>query len=65
MHEIGRRKPSQPLLWTALCWTLGLFPTLAPLPAEGQARPNEPDLSVVRSALTKYEDPSKSPAMRC
>jgi hypothetical protein len=57
MPEIGRRRPNQRLLWTAVGWTVGLLTTLAPSSAVGQAKPDEPDLSAVRSALKKYEDP--------
>jgi hypothetical protein len=57
MPEISCRKRSPRFPRNLLRWTLGLLITLAPLPAAGQAKPAEPDLSAIRSALKKYEDP--------
>ncbi|HEV8456007.1 MAG TPA: hypothetical protein VGQ24_14000 [Gemmatimonadales bacterium] len=57
MQEIRRRNTRQRLLRAAILGTLGLVtPVAAPL-ALGQAKPEVPDLSQVRSALRKYEDP--------
>jgi hypothetical protein len=43
-------------LWAIGC-TVGLLTALAPPPAQAQAKPGEPDLSAVRAALQKYQDP--------
>ena len=57
MPAISYSKPNPGFPKTSLRWTLGLLITLTPLPAAAQAKPAEPDLSAVRSALKKYEDP--------
>ena len=57
MHAIRRRSPNERPPWAAVLWTLGLLSALAPQAARAQATADEPDLSRVRAALKKYEDP--------
>jgi hypothetical protein len=56
MHEIRRRRSSQRLAWTAVHWIVVLLTPVAARPVVGQAKPEVPDLSLVRSALEKYKD---------
>ena len=56
MPEI-RRSRNQPVVVTAVLWTVVLLTPVAARPAVGQAKGEPPDLSLVRSALQKYEDP--------
>jgi len=49
--------PSCRSAYSCFRWTVGAVILLTPLPALGQAKPAEPDLSAVRAALKKYEDP--------
>ena len=57
MHEIKRRRSNQGFAWTAASWIVLLFSPFAARPLVAQAKPDVPDLSSVRSALKKYEDP--------
>ena len=57
MHEIRRRRSNQRLAWTAVHWIVVLLIAVAARPVVGQAKPEVPDLSLVRAALEKYEDP--------
>jgi hypothetical protein len=57
MHEIKRRRGNQRVARTAAGWIVLLLSPLAARPFLAQAKPDVPDLSVVRSALKKYEDP--------
>jgi hypothetical protein len=43
--------------WTGLHWIVALSTLVVARPLVGQAKPEEPDLSAVRSALEKYKDP--------
>lgn len=43
--------------WTGLHWIVALSTLVVARPIVGQAKPEEPDLSAVRSALEKYKDP--------
>jgi hypothetical protein len=52
-----RRRSNQPFVWAAASWIVLLLSPLAARPLVAQAKPDVPDLSVVRSALKKYEDP--------
>ena len=57
MSDIKRRRSNQRFAWTAASWIVLLLSPIAAQPLGAQAKPDEPDLSVVRSALKKYEDP--------
>jgi hypothetical protein len=57
MPETRRPRPAQGRQSTAVCWTIALCTALTPLSLVAQAKPEEPDLSAVRSALKKYQDP--------
>lgn len=56
MQEI-RRKRYQSIILSAVLGTLVLMTPVAPRPAVAQSKADAPDLSAVRSALEKYEDP--------
>ncbi len=56
MQEI-RSSRSQPIILTALLWTVVLLTPVATRPVMAQSKADGPDLSAVRSALKKYEDP--------
>jgi hypothetical protein len=57
MHDIKGRHSNQRLPWAVVCWTAVLWIPLAAQPLVGQTKPDPADLSVLRSALKKYEDP--------
>ena len=58
MQDIGRRRRTQHLTWTAACWIVVLSIPAAARPVAAQAKPEAPsDLSALRSALDKYKDP--------
>ena len=56
MQEI-RRSGYQPIIPSAVLWTVVLMTPVAPRSAVAQAKADAPDLTAVRSALKKYEDP--------
>jgi hypothetical protein len=55
--KIERRRSNQRLAWTAAGWIVLLLSPVTPRPLVAQAKAVAPDLSVVRAALQKYEDP--------
>src|SRR5580765_1448630 len=57
MREIRCRRRNQRVAKTAIHWMVVLSILVATRPVAAQARPEEPDLSLVRSALEKYKDP--------
>ena len=55
--KIERRRSNHRLAWTAAGWIVVLLSPLAARPLVAQAKAVAPDLSAVRAALKKYEDP--------
>ena len=57
MPDIERRRRHQRLAWRAAGWIVLMVAPVAARPLTAQAKPEDPDLSAVRAALKKYEDP--------